>query len=164
MFANFVSKRVLSLAPFVVALGGFGAASSLTLTAQQPPASAPPALTAADYARAEKFMGYNTTPLVLHSDVHATWLPDDRFWYRMTTENGSEAVLVDPASATRSACDLPACKAASASEAAAAAARSAPLSYARCRPTASRRRSSATGTCGCATSPPARKRSSPPTA
>ena len=47
--------------------------------------------------RAEKFMGYNTTPLVLHSGVHATWLPDDRFWYRTTTENGSEAMLVDPA-------------------------------------------------------------------
>src|SRR4051812_26485745 len=43
----------------------------------------PRALTAADYARAEKFMTYNTTPLVLRSGVRATWLPGDpgdRFW------------------------------------------------------------------------------------
>jgi len=71
---------------------------------------APRALTAADYARAERFMTYNTTPLVLHSGVRATWLPDDRFWYRTTTERGSEAVLVDPAKAARSACELAACR------------------------------------------------------
>src|SRR5258706_11177222 len=33
----------------------------------QPRADTPRALTAADYARAERFMTYNTTPLVLHS-------------------------------------------------------------------------------------------------
>jgi dipeptidyl aminopeptidase/acylaminoacyl peptidase len=53
------------------------------------------ALTADDYARAEKFMGYNANPLVLHSGVRPTWLPNDRFWYRITTENGTEFVLVD---------------------------------------------------------------------
>ncbi len=58
-------------------------------------------LTAADYARAEKFMGYNTAPLVLRAGVRATWLPDDRFWYRVTTENGNEFVLVDPGRGTR---------------------------------------------------------------
>jgi dipeptidyl aminopeptidase/acylaminoacyl peptidase len=56
-----------------------------------------PAMTAADYARAEKFMGYNTTPLVYRAGVRPTWLPDERFWYRITTEAGSEFVLVDPA-------------------------------------------------------------------
>src|SRR5438046_8094640 len=60
-------------------------------------------LTTDDYARAEKFMGYNTNPLVLHSGVRATWLPDDRFWYRVATENGNEFVLVDPARNTRGA-------------------------------------------------------------
>ncbi len=55
-------------------------------------------------------MAYNTMPLVLHGGVRATWLPDDRFWYRTTTENGEEAVLVDAARATRSACDLPVCR------------------------------------------------------
>ncbi|HYR86447.1 MAG TPA: DPP IV N-terminal domain-containing protein [Terriglobia bacterium] len=59
------------------------------------------ALTADDYSRAEKFMGYNTNPLVLHAGVRPTWLPDERFWYRVATENGNEFVLVDPARSTR---------------------------------------------------------------
>jgi len=54
------------------------------------------ALTAADYARAEKFMTWNTTPLVFRSSVSATWLPDDRFWYRVTTPAGNEAFIVNP--------------------------------------------------------------------
>ncbi len=59
-------------------------------------------------------MPYNTTPLVLHSGVRPAWVQgdsSDRFWYRTTTEKGSEAVLVDPVKATRSACDLPVCQA-----------------------------------------------------
>jgi hypothetical protein len=60
-----------------------------------------PSLTADDYARAEKFLGYNTNPLVLHSGVRPTWLPDDRFWYRITTERGSEFILVNPANGSR---------------------------------------------------------------
>lgn len=59
------------------------------------------ALTTADYARAEKFMGYYTNPLVLHAGVSPHWLPDDRFWYQVTTAAGSEFVLVDPAKGTR---------------------------------------------------------------
>src|SRR5262245_27587543 len=52
--------------------------------------------TAEDYKRAEKFMGYNTNPLVLRSGVRPTWLPDERFWYRVMTEKGAEFILVDP--------------------------------------------------------------------
>ena len=33
----------------------------------------PRAITAADYARAEKFMNYNTTGLMFHSSVAANW-------------------------------------------------------------------------------------------
>ena len=50
----------------------FALAASLGASAQQA-ASTAAAFTAADYARAEKFMTYNTTPLVLHSGVRATW-------------------------------------------------------------------------------------------
>ncbi len=32
------------------------------------------AMTTADYARAEKFVGYNTTPLVYRAGVRANWL------------------------------------------------------------------------------------------
>src|SRR5437879_6415580 len=70
-------------------------------------------LTAADYARAERFMTYNTTPLVLHRVTRATWVSDggvERVWYRTATEKGGEAILIDPIAATRSACDLPACR------------------------------------------------------
>ena len=37
--------------------------------------------TAADYQRAEKFMPYNTTPLVTGLIGRVTWLDDKRFWY-----------------------------------------------------------------------------------
>jgi dipeptidyl-peptidase-4 len=60
-------------------------------------------LTPDDYARAERFLGYNVNPMVLHSGVRPTWLPDDRFWYRVPTENGNEFVLVDSSRGTRSA-------------------------------------------------------------
>src|SRR4051794_31648649 len=87
-------------------------ASGPTLAQQAPPASAAAkALTEADYARAEQFMTYNTTPLVLRSGVRPTFLPDGRFWYRITTEKGSEAFLVDPIKATKVACTLPPCAA-----------------------------------------------------
>ncbi len=57
--------------------------------------------TSAEYAHAEKFMGYNTTPLVLGAGVRPTWLAGERFWYRVTTAAGSAFILVDPAKGTR---------------------------------------------------------------
>ncbi len=64
-------------------------------------AQQPPAFTAADYARAEKFMGYNTNPLVFHGGIRPAWMPDGRFWYRNTTSVGVEFVIFDPARGTR---------------------------------------------------------------
>lgn len=64
-------------------------------------AQSPRSLTAADYARAERLMGYNTTALVSGGAVSATWLPDDRFWYRNTIREGVEFLLVDPVRKTR---------------------------------------------------------------
>jgi len=61
----------------------------------------PRALTADDYGRAEKFMGYNTTPLIYRNAVRPNWLADERFWYRVTTPAGSEFLVVDPAKGTR---------------------------------------------------------------
>ena len=54
------------------------------------------ALTAADYERAERFLGDNTSSLVLRSGVTPNWLAGERFWYRITTEEGTEFILVDP--------------------------------------------------------------------
>ncbi len=98
-------------------VGLYSAASVLATSAvlAQGAADAPRAVTAADYAHAEKFMPYNTTPLVLRTGVRPSWLPgdpSDRFWYRVTTETGVEVLLVDPAKASKSACELAPCKAA----------------------------------------------------
>ncbi|MBN2207475.1 MAG: hypothetical protein JW742_08730, partial [Candidatus Aminicenantes bacterium] len=60
-------------------------------------ADSPKALTAADYARAEKFLSYNLSSLVFRASVRPTWLPDERFWYRNALpDKGSEFILVDP--------------------------------------------------------------------
>ena len=62
------------------------------------------AITAVDYARAEKFMTYNTTALVFNTGVRPNWIagdPNDRFWYRVTRQDGAEFILVDPAKGTR---------------------------------------------------------------
>jgi len=61
------------------------------------------ALTANDYARAERFLGYNTDRFVLHVAAQPTWVGGDRFWYRTTTENGIEFFLVDAATGTKAA-------------------------------------------------------------
>ena len=75
--------------------------ATLTGTAQQRAGDAPRALTVAEYERAERFMTYNTTPLVSNGAVRATWLPDDRFWYRNQHTSGNEFLLVDAVRGTK---------------------------------------------------------------
>jgi len=58
-------------------------------------------LTAEDYARAEKMLAYNTSPLVDRAGVRPTWLPDGRFWYQVLNATGREYVIVDPATGTK---------------------------------------------------------------
>jgi len=87
------------------------AAYAVPIVAQQRLGTATRSMTVADYARAEKFMSWNTTPLVFRSGVSPTWLPDDRFWYRVTTPEGNQAVLVNPASGAKEPCALPGCAA-----------------------------------------------------
>ncbi|MGI8468543.1 MAG: DPP IV N-terminal domain-containing protein [Pyrinomonadaceae bacterium] len=59
------------------------------------------ALTADDYARAEKMLIYNTAPLVERAGVRPIFLPDGRFWYSVSTAQGNEFALVNPADGTR---------------------------------------------------------------
>ncbi|HEX8736580.1 MAG TPA: DPP IV N-terminal domain-containing protein, partial [Pyrinomonadaceae bacterium] len=82
----YLSKLVLPALIFVFALNVFAQQGSLT---------------AADYERAERFMGYNTGQLVDRTGVRPNWLPDERFWYRVLTPQGSEFILVNPANGTR---------------------------------------------------------------
>jgi len=71
-------------------------ALAATVNAQQGPQ-----LTAKDYEHAEKFLNYNTAPLIDHDNVNAVWLAGDKFWYRTLTPKGSEFILVDPVKKTR---------------------------------------------------------------
>ncbi|MDQ4079362.1 MAG: DPP IV N-terminal domain-containing protein, partial [Gemmatimonadota bacterium] len=75
----------------------------LAVCAAAPVLAQRPAVTAADYARAERYLSRHTTPLVSGGAVRATWLPDGRFWYRNAVEGGYEFVVVDPARRTRNA-------------------------------------------------------------
>src|SRR5437899_11429763 len=77
------------------------AAATITFALAIPALSQTRRLTADDHARAEKFMGYNTNPLVLHAPARPAWLADDRFSYRVATEKGTEFILVDPVHGTR---------------------------------------------------------------
>jgi dipeptidyl-peptidase-4 len=60
-------------------------------------------LTAEDYARAERRLTATATPLVSGIGVRPTFLDDGRFWYRVTTANGADFVMFDPARRTRTA-------------------------------------------------------------
>ena len=60
-------------------------------------------LTKEDYARAEKFMGYNVNALVYHGVSRPTWLADGRFWYRDNGPDGITFMVVDPAKGTKTA-------------------------------------------------------------
>ena len=55
----------------------------------------------ADYAQAEKFMPYNTNPLVLHVVRSPTWMTDGRMWYRDAGTKGNTIMLVDPVTGTK---------------------------------------------------------------
>src|SRR5215467_4076420 len=105
-----MSSTIISLTR-LVSFGAIAIGLTAVGAAQAPLAPAPSVITAADYQRAERFMTYNATPLVLHSVGRATWVSGTQFWYRTTTEKGNEAILVDAATATKSPCELPACKA-----------------------------------------------------
>ena len=64
-----------------------------------------PAITAADYARAERFLAFNTANLVARTGVQPTWLPDGRFTYRVRLPDGSSPLMVvDPAKGTKTDC------------------------------------------------------------
>ncbi len=68
--------------------------------AQQAGSAAPRVFTTDDYKRAEKFMAYNTRPLVYH-EAGVKWLSDDRFLFLDNGPDGSEFVIYDAAKGTR---------------------------------------------------------------
>jgi dipeptidyl-peptidase-4 len=60
-------------------------------------------LTTEDYARAEKFMGYNVNALVYHGVARPMWMADGRFWYRDNGPEGITFMVVDPVRGTKAA-------------------------------------------------------------
>jgi dipeptidyl aminopeptidase/acylaminoacyl peptidase len=52
-------------------------------------------LTAADYARAEKFLRQHTGSLVFRADMRPIWIDEAAFWYRNSIPEGFEFILVD---------------------------------------------------------------------
>ncbi|KLD63795.1 S9 family peptidase [Dyella japonica] len=55
-------------------------------------------LTNDDYGRAERYVGYNVTPLVDHAVATVTWIDDTHYWYRDHDASGDRYVRVDAAS------------------------------------------------------------------
>ena len=96
MLSRVHRSSVSTLVLFVAALAAVAATS-----AQERPANAPPAPTAEDYARAERFLAPAVSSLVVGGSVSPSWLPDERFTYRSTTSDGVQFLLVDPVKATR---------------------------------------------------------------
>ncbi len=54
-------------------------------------------LTAQDYAQAERFMSYNTMPLVDHDVQRVKWLDNTHFWYRDHDASGDRVMEMDTA-------------------------------------------------------------------
>lgn len=75
--------------------------SALALGAVVPAQAQTEQLTADDYARAERFLGANTSPLVYGASVQPRWMDDGRFWYANTVPGGTEYVMVEPAAPSR---------------------------------------------------------------
>src|SRR5690606_37306705 len=90
-------------APGGIILAGLIITAPAPALAQEVRAALPRTLTAADYGRAEAMLGTATRDLVTGGSVRAAWLSDGRFWFRTTTTDGTEFVLVDPERRTRSA-------------------------------------------------------------
>ena len=61
-------------------------------------------ITAADYARAEKFLGFNTQTLVSNTGVQPSWLPDGRFTYRVRQPDGSQPIMLVNAKGVKTNC------------------------------------------------------------
>ena len=83
-------------AGFLGAALGCLIATSAAASSVQP--HAPTMLTEDDYARAEAFLGHNTTRLLDHAVTRVEWLDDRRFWYRDQDADGGRYRIFDAGS------------------------------------------------------------------
>ena len=94
-----VSTSLLAVAGFVIAAG----ATSRTNATNATNGAAAPAVTAQDYARAERFLSWNRDRYLINGDIQQHWIgATDRFWYQRTNEEGAkEFVVVNAADGAR---------------------------------------------------------------
>lgn len=55
----------------------------------------PELVSAADYARAENALSAATSPLIINASIRPRWINEHQFWYKKSTPDGSQYVLVD---------------------------------------------------------------------
>ncbi len=80
--------------PIGASLGALAAVANLAAAQSQ--------MSPATYAKAERMLSRNADALVLRDKITPQWIGGtDRFWYRVTTERGSEFIYVDPAKKVR---------------------------------------------------------------
>lgn len=82
-----MNKFILTAIPFAIAINA---------QAQQGKV-----FTATDYQRAENALAYANEPLVVRKNIRPTWLPDDRYYYRIPAAEGNQFMLVNPAKSTK---------------------------------------------------------------
>ena len=92
-----MTARILRLSVPLLAIAVAGVRSDAQQT---------PPVTAADYARAERFLRGNVLPLVSGLGVQPVWLAGERFWYRSNAATGAELIVVDPTRTLRSRCSM----------------------------------------------------------
>ena len=96
-----LARRAAVPALAVAAAGVVALLTAIPVLGQEP--GRRPAVTAADYARAEQFLPGNAVRHLTGVPTGPmTWVGEtDRFWYRVRTENGERFILVDPGARTR---------------------------------------------------------------
>ena len=95
-----MKRRFLSAAVSVI----LASAASNFLPAQTT-ATPPRQLTSADYARAERWLSFGTSPLVFGIGVNPEWITDGQFTYRVQQPDRSRPLmLVDAVKGTRTNC------------------------------------------------------------
>ena len=92
-------KKINLLTAFTLLLLVLAACAPTEIVQQQE--SNQTQLTAEDYERAEQMLSWNLSNKIHSQYVSPEWIDNDRFWYRINTENGREYMLVDASSQTR---------------------------------------------------------------
>lgn len=78
-----------------------GCATTDVIPQDEAPSERTPAVTSSDYERAEKLLSWNLSDKITRQHISPQWIDDSKFWYQVTTEDGSEYILADASMQTR---------------------------------------------------------------